>query len=130
MFQKISPSRETVLLTYKLLHDSLFILMFFFLSAIIAEGLLPGIISLHLALYNVAILILLNILCLSWLSKKCEIPATKAKNKKMLYLFFLIIIALTLNAMMNLNLLFIFFTLLLLSVTFYLLFEEVFSASA
>ncbi|EKE11338.1 MAG: hypothetical protein ACD_15C00104G0016 [uncultured bacterium] len=56
LLQKNAP------LLYKLSCDSLLILVFFFVLVLIAEGLLPGIISTRLGLYKIVVVICANLL--------------------------------------------------------------------
>ncbi|HCU70385.1 MAG TPA: hypothetical protein DIC35_01360 [Candidatus Moranbacteria bacterium] len=56
LLQKNAP------ILYKLSCDSLLILVFFFVLVLIAEGLLPGIISTRLGLYKIVVVICANLL--------------------------------------------------------------------
>ncbi len=62
--------KNTLAISYKLLHDSLFMALIFFTLSLIAEAVLPGIIIYHIGFSKMVIIILLNILLLKILAKK------------------------------------------------------------
>ena len=88
---------------YKLLHDSLLILMTFFVLTLIAEGVLPGIISNHFGLYKITIVILLNILAILGIKKNADLPAENSINKKIAWPLLFILALLIFNSLLKLN---------------------------
>jgi hypothetical protein len=119
--QKIIKSKDFLLVTYKLLHDALFLVLATFALTLIAEGLLPGIISSHISMARIAILIFVLLGAIVWIGNKLEIvyDAPKIKSSKFLpplILFSFLLIgnsmlkfALWENIIITLTTLFIFF---------------------
>jgi len=66
MFHKLRllSNRENLKVVYKILHDILFIVLIFFLLALIAEGLIPGIITTHIGFSRVVTFIFVNLLAI------------------------------------------------------------------
>ena len=54
-------AKEKILILYKLLGDLLFLLLAFFFLSLIADGLIPGIVSSHISFLRIIILIVLNL---------------------------------------------------------------------
>jgi hypothetical protein len=63
-------NKNTFIISYKLLHDTLFMALIFFTLALIAEAVLPGIIISHIGFSKMVITILLNVLLLKIVAKK------------------------------------------------------------
>jgi len=98
-------NKKNLRIIYKLLHDILFILFVFFILTLIAEGLLPGIVSSRLGLYKIILLIF----CIFFLiqlafGKIGDAPAGSFSNKKSSYVLLFILAALIFNGMLNLGL--------------------------
>jgi len=83
--KKLQLNNFTLAIIYKLLHDSLFMFIVFFILALIAEAVLPGIIISHIGFSKMIFVILINILLLKTLAKKIAsdqiIENIKTKNK-------------------------------------------------
>ncbi len=83
--KKLQLNKSTLAIIYKLLHDSLFMFIIFFILALIAEAVLPGIIISHIGFSKMIIVILVNILLLQILAKKITtdqvVENMEAKNK-------------------------------------------------
>lgn len=83
--EKLQPNKSTLAIFYKLLHDSLFVFIIFFILALIAEAVLPGIIISHIGFSKMVIVILINILLLQTLAKKIAadqvVANIEVKNK-------------------------------------------------
>ncbi|KKR22106.1 MAG: hypothetical protein UT50_C0001G0018 [Candidatus Moranbacteria bacterium GW2011_GWA2_39_41] len=121
---KFSAGPKTIIL-YKLLNDSLLVLLTFFMLTLLAEGALPGVVSTHIGLYKIVIMILLNVLAITGIGKVIKVPE-KASNKKIvetrLIASLLIICALLLfNSLLKLNIFLNIFILITLFVTSYFL---------
>lgn len=71
-------SEGSLLIIYKLLHDTLFVSTSFFFLALIAEAILPGIIIAHVGFSKIVIFVLLNILLLGILEKRISPEKIKA----------------------------------------------------
>jgi hypothetical protein len=123
MFNKILISKEKLLIIYKLLNDTLFILLALFTSALIAEGLLPGIVSNHVGLYKIAFLILVNLFIILFLFNKLKISHALSHDKKALVIIFLLFIILIFNGMLNIKIILSIFILFLVSIVFYLFYK-------
>ena len=123
-FNKINPI--TLVLAYKLLHDALFVLIIFFISSMIAEGLLPGIISAHIELYKILFAVLLNILAINFIAMKVGLNPGKFSNKKTALALLFILAALLFNSMLRINLALNLFFLLVAASVFYFLYKVLF----
>ena len=88
---------------YKLLHDALFVMLIFFMLALLAEGLLPGIVSSHFALYKIALLIIGDILAVFGLRKAIGITTEGNLGKKLIYPFLFLMLLLLFNSMTKIN---------------------------
>jgi len=121
---KLALGKELTI--YKLLHDLLFILILFFIFAILGEGLLPGIVSAHISLYKILVAISINILAIQTVRMRFKLSAEKSLNKKTASLLLFVIILLFINSLLNLN---TFLKLIIIPATaciFYLLYKIVF----
>jgi len=70
---KIHLSKNILLITYKLLHDALLLFLISFVGMLIAEGLLPGLVSAHLSLAKVAIAIIIILIAIVGIGSKFQI---------------------------------------------------------
>lgn len=98
-------SRENLIIIYKLLNDSLLIWLVFFVFALIAEGLIPDIISSHIGLYAITIIVLINILLIHRVGIAAQIKNTDIPkiNKKIAWPLFFILALLLFNSLLALN---------------------------
>ena len=91
---KLLPLSENMLaITYKLLHDGLFLLLASFIMMLIAEGAIPGIISQHISLTRIVVVIFLTIGAITWIGNKLQITYQKPVIKKNRLLPVLILLA-------------------------------------
>lgn len=98
MFRKLPfNNREKLAVVYKLLHDVVLVFLVFFILAIIGEGILPGVISNHLAIYKIIIPILLVVFAINLLGSRLNLTVDKSQNKKAIYVSLFIVFALILN---------------------------------
>ena len=123
MFQQFQINKQNLTLAYKILHDSLLILLIFFVLALIAEGLLPGIISSHFALYKIALLLLGNVLAITGLQKIIGAHEEDVINKKISGSLFFILALLIFNSLFKLNIFLNLFILIFIFVTVYFIFK-------
>jgi len=90
-------NKDTPTVAYKLLHDALFLLLISFVAMLIAEGVLPGIISSHISLLKIALAIFLVLGFLIFVGKNLGIAYNKQAVKKnrllpgLIFLAFLLI---------------------------------------
>lgn len=90
-------NKDTFTIAYKLLHDALFLLLISFVAILIAEGLLPGIISSHISLLKIALAIFLALGFLIFVGKNLNIAYNQQTVKKnrllpaLIFLAFLLI---------------------------------------
>lgn len=111
--KKICPknlSNNTMLIIYKLLHDSLFVAIIFFTFALIAEAVLPSIIISHVGFSKMVIAILLNIFFLKFLAKKITLdqisvitPTKNKSRKKIIFPFTILGALLIFNGQLGMN---------------------------
>jgi hypothetical protein len=114
---------EKIKIVYKLLHDSLLILLVFFVLALIAEGVIQGIISNHFGIYKIAILVLVNILAVINLGRFMGISTKNKTNKKIAWPLFFILTLLVFNSMFRLNIYLNLFILLAVAIVSYFIFK-------
>jgi hypothetical protein len=74
--------RHWLTIAYKILHDTLFLLLLVFCAALIAEGIIPGFLSSHLSFTKIIIAIFANISAIALISKKIELPKFNYSDKK------------------------------------------------
>ena len=123
MQNKILIGKEKLLITYKLLNDTLFILLVLFTTSLMAEGLLPGIVSNHVGLYKIAFVILVNLFLIVFLFNKLKISHASSHGKKAIIISFVLFIILIFNGMLNIEILLSIFILILVSIIFYLFYK-------
>jgi len=63
-------NKNTLTIFYKLLHDSLFMALIFFILALIGEAILPGIIVSHIGFSKIVFFVMVNILLIKLIAKK------------------------------------------------------------
>jgi hypothetical protein len=121
---------EKIKIVYKLLHDLLFVLTIFFLLALIADGLLPGIVSSHIGFYKIILAILFIILLINLTSKKAGVFTSSYSDKKLQYVLLFILATLILNGMRNIGLSVSIFVLILALTALYLSYKIFFTPTA
>jgi len=103
MWDKTNFLNKYEVIIFKLLNDLLFLLMAFFLLLIIADGILPGIISNYYDPAIIIILILSDVLLISFLERKLNLKLIQKSNKKTVCSILFIFILLMANAFFHLN---------------------------
>lgn len=129
MFPKIQfnkISRNKLLIAYKLLNDALFILLFFFVLALLGEGLLPGLVSSHLGLYKILIVVLADIIAINFFSVKLEIKSAKFSQQKTAFVLLFVLAALLFNGLLKAGLTLNLLILLLAGLIFYFSYKNIF----
>lgn len=116
-------NRDKIIISYKLLHDFLFLWMIFFAFALIADGLIAGIVSSRMGLYAIALILLINIFLIRRLRTNAQIENTTGINKKTAGLLFFISGLLIFNGLIKLPIFLSLFILILVFVIFYFLFK-------
>jgi len=103
-------NRDTLLIFYKLLHDSLFMALIFFTLALIAEAVLPGIIISHIGFSKIVFALLLNIFLLKLVAKKIpldcfdgNIQQTNKSWKKIIIPLLILSALLFFNSLLGMN---------------------------
>ncbi len=86
-------NKNFLILVYKLLHDTLFILLFSFTGILIVEGLLPGLATTHLSLARIAIALAAILTSIVLLGKKLDYVYPKTRLSKSKLLPFLIVVS-------------------------------------
>jgi|GEM_PF-6006792 len=79
---KFFKNEKNLKIILKLLGDFLFCLLLFFFFAMMAESLLPTIVSRYISIYLLVVVITLDIFLISFLQKKLEIENSTLLNKK------------------------------------------------
>ena len=119
---------------YKLLHDSLFLIILFFLGALIMEGILPGIISSHIGLYKIILAIAINLSAITIFQKKSPrafplSSAVKLSRGKIFWTFLFIIFAVILNGLIRLKLFLIPMFVFLIAASIYFSYKVIFETA-
>jgi hypothetical protein len=100
---RLRPTKNSALVAYKLLNDLLFTLLVFFILALIAEGIIPGLVSTSLSLLRVVILIAATLALIFIAASRTGIELKKPLNKKMTALVIFVAIILFFNSLLKLN---------------------------
>ena len=100
MLNKIKANWSII---YKLSNDLLLVLLIFFVVAMVGEAVLPGIISAHVGMYEITLLILLDILGISFLGRKLQIGKEKFLNKKTTIFLIVVTTLFLLNSVLKIN---------------------------
>jgi len=122
MFNLIKK-QENLKIIYKLLNDFLFSLIIFFLFVMLAEGILPGIISRYVPIYFFAVGILADIFLISIVRKKTGIRELRIFSKKTTNIFLVVSVFLILNSVLKFNLILAFAITILAVVSIYLIYN-------
>ena len=102
MFQ-LNKYKSYLPIIYKLLNDLLFVLLIFFTVAMIGEAVLPIIIAVHLGIYKWMLLVLLDVLAISFLGKKLQLKSEKFLNKKTSAIFLAVAIIFLINSVLKIS---------------------------
>jgi hypothetical protein len=113
--------KQALLLVYKLLHDLSFLLFVIFAGLLLAEAVIPGLLSFHLSIPLFVFLMLLSLGIIGQIGRKFDLhyPLVSVRKNKFMPFFVLIIILLLGGSMLKFSL---WENLLILSGTLYLLF--------
>jgi len=103
MWDKIKLLNKYELIIFKLLNDLLVLLTLFFFVLVVADGILPGIISNYYDPATVVLLVLANILLISFLEKKIGLKLEQKSNKKTAIFLLFVLILLVSNTFFHLN---------------------------
>lgn len=104
MFHKVNIKKNYLLIAYKLLNDALLIALTFFLLALIAEGILPGIITSHVRFSEIITFIGFALIASYLISKSTGISLEKKKlNKKTAFPMLFILVLLVFNSLVKIN---------------------------
>ena len=80
--KKIQLNKNFYLITYKLLHDSLFLILISFAGVLIADALLPGLISSKISFTKITLALILTAAITTYLGKKLGISYIEKKINK------------------------------------------------
>jgi len=128
MFHKLRllSNRENLKVVYKILHDILFIVLIFFLLALIAEGLIPGIITTHIGFSRVVTFIFVNLVAIYALGNFLHINLKNNKiTKKTALPVLLILILLIFNSLLSISIYLNIFIILLTIVSGYFVYQVI-----
>ncbi|EKD46952.1 MAG: hypothetical protein ACD_67C00003G0004 [uncultured bacterium] len=84
--RKITIDKNILLVTYKLLHDALFLILLAFAGTLVADALLPGLITSKISFSKITLLLVLTVGAIVYLGKKLQItyPEKKLNKSKIL----------------------------------------------
>lgn len=74
--------KNNVMITYKLLHDTLILLLISFIAILISEGALPGLVSSHISLTRLVIIILIVLGAIIIIGRNFQISYEKPNIKR------------------------------------------------
>lgn len=130
MFSNKLFTENKIKVLFKLLTDLLMVFIIFFALALIAEGLLPGIVSSRIGLYKIVITIMLVLWLLNVTAKKIGIDINHSPGKKSSSILIFILAALIFNGMLGVGLPLSIFILILSLAVLYLFFKLFFPPAA
>lgn len=120
-------NRNSLIIIYKLLHDLLFLMLIFFAVALMADGLIPGIISNHVSFLKITIFSILNLAAVYALGNYLQIKfKDQTKNKKTTILLVAIAALLIFNSLIKLNIFLAIFILLVVLLSGYFIWKNIF----
>lgn len=127
--KKFLPSKNTYLITYKLLHDALFLVLASFAAMLVADGLIPGFVSSHISFSKIVIVIVFILGSIAWIGSKFQITydAPTIKKNKLLPVFVLIGFLLIGNSMLKFDLWANIIITLVILLIFFLFYDLIFS---
>ena len=125
--RKIVFNKNTQLILYKLLNDLLFCWLIFFLLTLVAEGLLPGIITRHLSFLKIILVLILNLVAIYILGSFSSINLQPKKiEKRNFFWLTLLAIFLIFNSLIKINLILNIFILIFSLAIIYFSFKNLF----
>jgi len=80
--KKIVTDKNFVLLTYKLAHDALFLMLLALAGMLVSEGILPGFISAHISFVKVIVVIFILLSFIALLGHQLDIAFTSSPMQK------------------------------------------------
>jgi uncharacterized membrane protein YhaH (DUF805 family) len=78
----ICGQKNNAMIAYKLLHDTLLLLLLFFVAILTAEGALPGLVSSHISLASLAVIILIILGAIISIGRNFQISYGRPDIKK------------------------------------------------
>jgi len=113
-------NKDKIAIIYKLLNDLLFLILFFFILTLIAESMLPGLVSSHMSFLHIIFFLTLNIFAIYIVGSLLKLEIYKRKiNKKIAVLSAIILI---LNSLLKINLFLTLIILILVVISGYLIY--------
>lgn len=104
MLENYKVKKEYLVIFYKLLHDTLFIFLAMFVLALIAEGLLPGIVSSRMGLGVLLLLTAGNFFAIYLAATAANLDAPNYTVKKTtFFLFLFLLLLLVLNSALKVH---------------------------
>lgn len=100
---QLSLDKNQKIIAYKLLHDLLFVILFFFFFALLGEGMLPGIVASHIGLYKIAIGILAIVVAIEFLAQDLGLRVEQKMSKKTAIPLLVVLAALVINSLLRLD---------------------------
>ena len=116
-------NKDKIAIIYKLLNDLLFLILFFFILTLIAESMLPGLVSSHMSFLHIIFFLTLNIFAIYIVGSLLKLEIYKRKiNKKIAVLSAILAIILILNSLLKINLFLTLIILILVVISGYLIY--------
>jgi hypothetical protein len=104
MPDKIKENKNLVAIIYKLLNDLLLIFLIFFAIALVADGMLPGIITEHISFLKIIFLIALDLSAIYLIGSQLKTKLSdKDINKKTATMFIIFAALIIGNSLFKLN---------------------------
>ena len=124
MFQlKLNKNKITIF--YKLLNDLVFLMLIFFILTLIAEGLLPGLVSSHISFLGIIFFLTLNIFAIYIVGSFLKLEISKKEtDKKVAFLSATLVVILIFNSLLKINLFLALIILVLIVISGYLIYTN------
>ncbi|MFA7319787.1 MAG: hypothetical protein WC022_04300 [Parcubacteria group bacterium] len=99
-----SPTKNNLLIFYKLLGDLLFLLLVFFTLALIADGLLLGIVSSHISFLKIIVIITLGLAAFYATGYAADVRLAEEHPNKKTTIFLTVVVAILIfNSLFKIN---------------------------
>lgn len=123
---RLPVSKNKLIIAYKLLNDLLFLILLFFIIALVADGLITGIVSNHISFLKIILLLGSNLTAIYILGRFLNLNLMEEGiNKKIAFLLLIMAALLIFNSLLKLNLFLAIFILLITLVTGHFAFKNI-----
>lgn len=123
---KFRFNKNALTISYKLLNDLFFLALVFFTLALVADGVIPGIVSDHISFLKITVIIVANLFAIYIFGNYAEIKIKNQKISKTTAGFFIVLAVLIIfNSLYRLNITLAVFILIATSVAGYFTYKNI-----